>query len=69
METTAPQDKQQVRFTTILTALQQTGRVAVEDLSAQLEVSLVTVRRDLDELEQKGLLRRVHGGAVSIEPL
>lgn len=69
METTAPQDKQQVRFTTILTALQQTGRVAVEDLSEQLEVSLVTVRRDLDELEQKGLLRRVHGGAVSIEPL
>jgi len=29
----------------------------------------VTVRRDLDALDEKGLLRRTHGGAVSIEPL
>ena len=32
-------------------------------------VSVVTVRRDLDALDQKGLLQRTHGGAVSIEPL
>jgi DeoR family transcriptional regulator of aga operon len=69
METTAPQDKQQVRFSAILSLLQQTGRVDVESLSQQLDVSLVTIRRDLDALEQKGLLRRTHGGAVSIEPL
>ncbi|HEY3929075.1 MAG TPA: DeoR/GlpR family DNA-binding transcription regulator [Candidatus Koribacter sp.] len=62
-------DKQQLRFTAILTELQQTGRVAVETLSEQLDVSVVTIRRDLDALEQKGLLRRTHGGAVSIEPL
>jgi DeoR family transcriptional regulator of aga operon len=62
-------DKQQVRFTAILTALQQSGRVLVDLLSEQLEVSVVTIRRDLDALEKKGLLRRVHGGAVSIEPL
>lgn len=61
--------KQQTRFTTILTALQQSGRVSVDALSEQLDVSVVTVRRDLDALEQKGLLRRTHGGAVSIEPL
>ena len=66
---TAPQDKQQIRFTSILTELQQTGRVSVETLSLQLDVSVVTIRRDLDALEQKGLLRRTHGGAVSIEPL
>jgi DeoR family transcriptional regulator of aga operon len=66
---TVHQDKQQVRFTAILTDLQQTGRVSVETLSEQLEVSVVTIRRDLDELEQKGLLRRTHGGAISIEPL
>ncbi len=41
----------------------------METLSAQLDVSVVTIRRDLDTLEQKGLLRRTHGGAVSIEPL
>ena len=62
-------DKQQTRFTTILTELQQSGKVAVEVLSEQLGVSVVTSRRDLDALEQKGLLRRTHGGAVSIEPL
>jgi DeoR family transcriptional regulator, aga operon transcriptional repressor len=63
------QDKQQLRYTTILTALQQSGRVLVDALSEQLDVSVVTIRRDLDALEQKGLLRRTHGGAVSIEPL
>jgi DeoR/GlpR family transcriptional regulator of sugar metabolism len=41
----------------------------VEGLSKELEVSVVTVRRDLDTLESKGILRRTHGGAVSIEPL
>ncbi len=62
-------DKQQVRLTAILTALQKSGSVSVEGLSKELEVSLVTVRRDLDALERQGLLRRTHGGAVSIEPL
>lgn len=61
-------DKQQVRLTTILTALQKSGSVSVEGLSKDLNVSLVTIRRDLDALEQQGLLRRTHGGAVSIEP-
>jgi len=63
------QDKQQIRFTAILTSLQQTGRVSVDALREQLDVSVVTIRRDLDALEQKGLLQRTHGGAVSIEPL
>src|ERR1700730_7265467 len=61
--------KQQTRLTEILTSLQKDGSVSVEQLSERLEVSVVTVRRDLDLLEQKGLLRRTHGGAVSIEPL
>jgi DeoR family transcriptional regulator of aga operon len=68
-EIAVSQHKQQARFTTILGALQQTGRVSVDTLSEQLKVSVVTIRRDLDVLEQKGLLRRTHGGAVSIEPL
>src|SRR5208282_6858227 len=65
----ASQEKQRVRLTAILTDLQQTGRVSVEALSERLGVSVVTVRRDLDVLDEKGLLRRKHGGAVSIEPL
>jgi DeoR family transcriptional regulator of aga operon len=62
-------DKQKQRFTAILTALQKTGSVSVEDLAEQLAVTVVTIRRDLDVLEERGLLRRTHGGAVSIEPL
>ena len=48
----------------ILELLDTRGDVTVADLGAQFEVSEMTIRRDLDELERKGLLRRVHGGAV-----
>lgn len=41
----------------------------MDALRDKLEVSLATVRRDLQELEERGLLRRTHGGAVAIEPL
>ncbi len=41
--------------------------VRVEDLKSELGVSTATIRRDLDELEEAGELRRVHGGAVSID--
>ena len=63
------QSGQQQRFQSVLSGLQENGSVAVDDLSAQLGVSVVTIRRDLDLLEQQGLLRRTHGGAISIEPL
>jgi DeoR family transcriptional regulator of aga operon len=63
------QNGQQHRFHAILTALQKDGSVTVEELSSRFGVSVVTVRRDLDMLEQQGLLHRTHGGAGSIEPL
>jgi DeoR family transcriptional regulator of aga operon len=65
----APRDKQENRLATIQKMLQQSGTVSVEELRAKLDVSVVTVRRDLDILEQRGLLRRTHGGAQAIEPL
>lgn len=40
------------------------GVVSVTELSELLETSNMTIRRDLDWLENKGVLRRVHGGAV-----
>ena len=61
-------DKQQQRLNAIMTALQGAGSVNVEEMAEQLSVTVVTIRRDLDVLEQRGLLRRTHGGAVSIEP-
>lgn len=47
----------------ILRELRRTGAVAVADLAARLDVSAMTVRRDLDVLAADGLLDKVHGGA------
>lgn len=41
------------------------GRVSVIELARRFEVTTETVRRDLDQLERIGALRRVHGGAVT----
>lgn len=41
------------------------GAVSVHDIAAELEVSEMTVRRDLEELSSAGELVRVHGGARS----
>jgi len=40
------------------------GRVTVVDLSSHLTVAPETVRRDLADLENQGLVTRVHGGAL-----
>lgn len=61
--------KQEARYQTILNVLHKTGSVSVDALSEQLQVTVVTIRRDLDALERKGLLHRTHGGAVPIQPL
>lgn len=39
-------------------------RISVRDTAQRFGVTTETVRRDLDQLEREGLLRRVHGGAV-----
>lgn len=48
----------------ILELLRRTGAAAIGDLVQQLQVSPMTVRRDLDELSKQGLIQRTHGGAV-----
>nr|MBC7243716.1 DeoR/GlpR transcriptional regulator [Chloroflexota bacterium] len=50
----------------ILEELANARRVLVSDLSQKFGVSEVSIRRDLEELEARGLLRRVWGGAVSV---
>ncbi|WP_067975704.1 DeoR/GlpR family DNA-binding transcription regulator [Nocardiopsis trehalosi] len=45
------------------------GRVDVAVLAAEFEVTYETVRRDLTALERRGVLRRVHGGAIPVERL
>lgn len=54
------------RHEAILETLQERGRVDVAEIASAYSVSEVTVRRDLDQLAQAGVLRRVRGGAVSV---
>ncbi len=49
----------------ILRMLQGATKVEVDELAARLSVSLMTIRRDLAELGEQGLIERVHGGALS----
>lgn len=48
----------------IASRLRADGRVLVTELAKDLGITTETVRRDLDALEQAGIARRVHGGAV-----
>jgi DeoR family transcriptional regulator, fructose operon transcriptional repressor len=49
----------------ILETLNRDRVVKVSELSALLRVSEASVRRDLQELEESGLLKRTHGGAIT----
>jgi len=48
----------------ILAQIHDRGAVRVADLVTSLDVSDMTVRRDIGELARRGLVHRVHGGAV-----
>ena len=52
------------RHDTIVDAVTREGSVRVRELAEELNVSEMTVRRDLEQLEQRGLVERTHGGAV-----
>lgn len=56
------------RLDAIRSQLQRSGSVRIDELARELEVSEMTIRRDLDELEARGLARRVRGGAVAVGP-
>jgi DeoR family transcriptional regulator of aga operon len=53
----------------ILQELLRAGRVGVDELARLFDVSPSTIRRQLRALESKGLLRRTHGGAITIAPM
>jgi DeoR/GlpR family transcriptional regulator of sugar metabolism len=52
------------RHNRILEALAENHRIEVAVLANLLDVSQVTVRKDLDQLEERGLIRREHGFAL-----
>ena len=48
----------------ILQLLQENHEMSVEDLSKELEVSEITIRRDLQQFEDQGCIERFYGGAL-----
>lgn len=56
------------RHKSILNILQLQGSVSVSDLAERLEVSEVTIRKDLSALEKQNKLYRTHGRAIPISP-
>lgn len=52
------------RHALILEILEQQGRAVVPGLSKHFRVSADTIRRDLRQLETRGLIRKTHGGAM-----
>jgi DeoR family transcriptional regulator, aga operon transcriptional repressor len=57
------------RHKIILSELEKDGYVRVQDLSRHLDVSEVTIRKDLKELEERKLLIRNHGSASQVSSL
>ena len=49
----------------ILHALNRDGRVLVKDLAKEFQISQITIRKDLEILQSRGLLNRTHGGALT----
>ncbi len=50
----------------ILLAIEEAGIASIRDLAARFGVTPITITRDLQGLEQQGLVRRVHGGAIGV---
>lgn len=56
------------RMREVLALLRGHGEVDAQKMRAELGVSAATLRRDLAELEEQGLLVRTHGGARALDP-
>lgn len=52
------------RQTKIITQLNSTGRIDVCEMANLFQISKETIRRDFNDLEKAGLLKRTHGGAI-----
>jgi DeoR/GlpR family transcriptional regulator of sugar metabolism len=50
----------------ILSMTKSKGRVFAKELAEEFKVSIDTIRRDLTSMEEEGLLKRTHGGAIPL---
>lgn len=54
----------QIRHDKIIQMLEEKRKITIEELQEELQISVETIRRDLNTLEGAGFLKRVYGGAV-----
>jgi DeoR family transcriptional regulator, fructose operon transcriptional repressor len=59
----------QKRKQQILKNLEELGEVDIKQLASELNISEITIRRDLNQLSVDGFLYRTHGGAMKVNPL
>ena len=59
----------QIRRKKIIDQLDKIGEVDIKSLAAELQISEITARRDVNQLAADGLLYRTHGGAVKVNPV
>lgn len=57
------------RHQAILEIIKEKGRISIGEIQEIFNVSVDSARRDLRILEEKGLLKRTHGGAIPILPI
>ncbi len=55
------------RMMKIIEIVDSKGILSVKELSSLLKSSLMTIRRDLTKLEQRGMIERTHGGVISMK--
>jgi DeoR/GlpR family transcriptional regulator of sugar metabolism len=53
----------------IVSILQEKKIITVKELSKMYNTSYLTIRRDLEDLEREGVIKKVHGGAILIQKL
>ncbi len=61
--------KNDLREEQIMKALLRRGTISIADLVEEFEMSAPSIRRDLAKLEERGLVRRTHGGVTLVEPM
>lgn len=57
------------RHQLIIDYLEENDVIKIQDLTIMTDASESTIRRDLSALEEKGFLKRVHGGAAKISSI
>jgi DeoR/GlpR family transcriptional regulator of sugar metabolism len=67
MDEVANNQKPEARRQRVAEAVLSRGSATAQELATEFEVSLMTIHRDLDELERRGIVRKFRGG-VSAQP-